>query len=796
MNGSVGGRSMVGRWIARGLALAALAVAVWFLHWTVAANGGFDDWGEADYYQLLVRGWKKGQLHLDKAPAPELLALADPYDPAQNGPHRLGDVTYFRGHYYLYFGPAPALTVLLPWSLVTGRELPMGAAVFFFCVVALGAASAVAWQIRRRYFPASAFWTAPLAVLLLAGGTHLLALAQRPAIWELPIAGGVAFTLLALLAVLGALHGRRPLVAMAAAGLCLGLAVGSRPTALPATVMLLAPVWLAWREKNPARPWWRLALAAGIPLAVCGLALATHNYARFGNPLEWGQNYQLTGARELDHTHFSLRYLPHNLALYFFEPLRWTDSFPFVQADFPAGPHPDGYFGTEELAGLATMFPLLWGLVALPLAWRRRETADRRALTVAVVVIAGCTLPVLAVVLCFFSATMRYQVDFALGLGLLAWVGWLGLERWAQTLGRAPRGAVVLVAAGATAVTVTVGALASFDYHGRAWQVWSPHRWREYEQTAARVIERVALAFGEIEGPRVLKVRFAPRPAGTEETFWRAADARTGERIVVGHIGERLIRFGYVSAATPETVWGRPLRWDPGHTHTVVVQVPSLYPENRDGRWAQVRERRDFRRRTSVAVWFSGGRALEHVVAARPAAPAGGAVGSDFSGEVRDQFRRLWREDEVAPVAADATTSPGGMLRLKLIVPERLQPRGEPLFASGARFQSSIVAIEAHGGGARFAFENHGGERVVSPVFQPRPDGNAVELTLPNFCPDAYGAEAQGYVTVRLDGQEMLRSWQNVQPFAPGWEWIGTNPFGTTCAPEFRGWIREVAWVK
>ncbi len=91
MTGSVGGRSTVGRWSARGLAFAALALAVWFLHWTVAANGGFDDWGEADYYQLLVRGWKKGQLHLDKAPAPELLALADPYDPAQNGPHRLGD---------------------------------------------------------------------------------------------------------------------------------------------------------------------------------------------------------------------------------------------------------------------------------------------------------------------------------------------------------------------------------------------------------------------------------------------------------------------------------------------------------------------------------------------------------------------------------------------------------------------------------------------------------------------------------------------------------------------------------
>src|SRR5687767_6209283 len=73
------------RWIERALVAGAMAIVVWFFHWTVAANNGFEDWGDLDYFKLLVRGWKKGQLNLDKEPAPELLRLADPYDPAQNG---------------------------------------------------------------------------------------------------------------------------------------------------------------------------------------------------------------------------------------------------------------------------------------------------------------------------------------------------------------------------------------------------------------------------------------------------------------------------------------------------------------------------------------------------------------------------------------------------------------------------------------------------------------------------------------------------------------------------------------
>ena len=96
----------------------AMVLVIGFYHWTVKSSGGFLPPGEEDYYNFLVRGWRSGHLYLSKEPKPELVALADPYDPAQNNAFRMGDASYYQGHYYLYFSGAPAI-VLLIWLLIS-----------------------------------------------------------------------------------------------------------------------------------------------------------------------------------------------------------------------------------------------------------------------------------------------------------------------------------------------------------------------------------------------------------------------------------------------------------------------------------------------------------------------------------------------------------------------------------------------------------------------------------------------------------------------------------------------------
>ncbi len=780
--------------IERALVAGAIAAVLWYFGWTVVSNGGLGDWGDQDYYKQLVRGWRKGQLAIDVAPTPEMLALADPYDPRQNAPHRLGDVSFFKGKYHLYFGAAPALTVMLPVTLLTGWEMTTGAAVLVFCSVAFLAATWLWLAIRRRHFPGSAPIVAPLGVLALGFGTHLLALAQRAMFWELPIAAGLAFTLLALGAVFRALHGPRPARSMAWAGLWLGLAVASRPTCLFAAPMLLAPLWGAWRKNDPRRAWWRLALAAAAPLAMCGLALMAHNFARFGSALEFGQHYQLSGAYESRWVHFSARFIPHNLAVYFFQPVVWAWTFPFLSAPSVPVHGLPGYFGTEEVCGIAVTFPFVWLVLGLPWAGRGRGRAEAGAWRATLLALAAGSAPVALLVVSYFSTTARYQADFAPTLGVLALCGLLAVER-AATRPVMRR----LVLAGATvlfAVTVLMGMLVGFDYHGRAWSRNDPAQWARLEGAARAALGEAGRWAGQFDGPHVLKVRLRAQPAGTAETFWRARDPRADERIVLEHIGDRLIRFGYARGG--EAVqWGRPLKWEDEHTHTVEVQVPSLYGRPR-GLMGGLRRNVEFRERTAVAVWFSGGRALDAIVPPWPGDIAGGgAIGADFSGEVRSRRARLFRDDEVRDARRWPPSEPSHTVgRMEVILPEAVRPEGEPLLAFGEHYASDMFFVRPAAGGVKFAFEHHGAAVAESAVLPAGAGPLVVEIESPTFWRPGkeLGQSSTADVVVRVDGREVIRSRQTSADFFPGTEHVGRNPYGTTCGPEFRGWILSMAW--
>jgi hypothetical protein len=91
----------------------------------------------------------------------------------------------------------------------------------------------------------------------------------------------------------------------------LSLAVGCRPFYL---VMVPLFVVLDWRTSG--RPLPRVLGTAALAMAPYGALLAAHNWARFGDPLEFGHNH-LPWARALPDGLFSLTYLPRNAGLAF-----------------------------------------------------------------------------------------------------------------------------------------------------------------------------------------------------------------------------------------------------------------------------------------------------------------------------------------------------------------------------------------------------------------------------------------------------------------------------------------------
>jgi hypothetical protein len=116
--------------------LALFAVTWAFYSWTARSNGKpfvFENSSE-DNYNLLVDGFLQGHLYLPIAPNPKLLQTADPLNPEQNAPYRLHDISLYRGKFYFYFGAAPAVTLMLPFRLLTHTHMPenLAVAVFLF----------------------------------------------------------------------------------------------------------------------------------------------------------------------------------------------------------------------------------------------------------------------------------------------------------------------------------------------------------------------------------------------------------------------------------------------------------------------------------------------------------------------------------------------------------------------------------------------------------------------------------------------------------------------------------------
>ncbi|MGD1021001.1 MAG: hypothetical protein ABSA12_16970 [Verrucomicrobiia bacterium] len=88
-----------------------------------------------NYYNLLVQGFRAGQLNLKKEVPPGFAQLADPYDPAANAPYWLLDLSYYKGKFYLYFGVTPAVLLFWPYAALTGHYLSQKDGGVIFCVV-------------------------------------------------------------------------------------------------------------------------------------------------------------------------------------------------------------------------------------------------------------------------------------------------------------------------------------------------------------------------------------------------------------------------------------------------------------------------------------------------------------------------------------------------------------------------------------------------------------------------------------------------------------------------------------
>ncbi len=422
-----------------------------------------------DYIQL-GESFLHGQLALLEQPNPELAALQNPYDYRQreNIPYHW-DASYYEGKYYLYWGPIPALAFAAVEGLI--RTQPFASVMVDIPYIGLGLVLlATFFQVSRQFFSEPSSLTPGLFTLMSLVNLPFLFLLGNPQIYHTSIIFGQFFLSLGLLGWVLYSGSANP-AWLIMAGLNWGLAIGSRVN-LVVSVAIYLVFSLVWIGRETGwKPSWKKEGSLLIPLALCAIGLGAYNYARFGNPLETGQLYQLT-IPVAHSSYFSISYLPSNLYIYLFYPLTIVGKFPFVKsALFEPSLLPNwltvpaGMLFDHNIFGIFSSVPGLWLMgLAVPLFILRMIPSGKPQVIspppsklnyfLATVTLAGAGQFLFLMV--FFFGAERYIPDFyipcilvsailvwrmdevlksRLGLRLAFWLLVIGLTIWTMGIG-------------------------------------------------------------------------------------------------------------------------------------------------------------------------------------------------------------------------------------------------------------------------------------------------------------------------------------------------------------------------
>ncbi|HJZ99492.1 MAG TPA: hypothetical protein VKE70_23440, partial [Candidatus Solibacter sp.] len=396
------------------------AIAAFYV-WTATSSQYAFVWGtkKADHYNLLAEGFLSGHLYLTQNPPKELLALPNPYDPVANAPYRLHDVSLYKGHYYVYFGPVPVLTLYLPWRILTGWSIPNNLAVIIFLL----AGNVFLCMLLFRLLDASGVQLSWLQKRLAIAAISLCQTAplilRRAFMYETAVAAGMCFAAAGFYFLARYVTSAQPRPWQAiAAGLCLGLTPGCRPNYLVVVAVASAAylLYLLRARGLRGRDLRHELYLFGAPIVACGLLLCWYNFARFGNPFNVGQAYQLVGTTADRGISFNWSTLLPGLYRLLLERPVWVGHFPFVElstaGNFGAEQWPAGADHREAMSGLLLLCPLSIAGFLLPV-WLRRWKLSTSVLFTLTSLYVAAVFNMTGIVMTVNNVTQRYEIDFA-----------------------------------------------------------------------------------------------------------------------------------------------------------------------------------------------------------------------------------------------------------------------------------------------------------------------------------------------------------------------------------------------
>ena len=246
-----------------------------------------------DSYTLQAMAWREGKATVD-------------------GPsHTWLELAVYDGEYYVSFPPFPSV-VMYPLTFIWGGDTPT----LLISLIMLLLSAALSFGVMRRA-GADPSCAVPFSAAFVIGCSFFVIM-TRGGVWYM--AQGMSFVLTTgfFLGITTRSRGRKGSLEMAAALICIALAVGCRP--FQAVYVPYGLFRLYRRRQESGAPdrkkaFFRTLLSmlpyVIVPLLIAG-AYGWYNMVRFGNPFEFGHNYLPEFTRE-GNVQFSLSHWGHNL---------------------------------------------------------------------------------------------------------------------------------------------------------------------------------------------------------------------------------------------------------------------------------------------------------------------------------------------------------------------------------------------------------------------------------------------------------------------------------------------------
>ncbi len=327
-------------------------------------------------YDELARAFLKGKTYIDNNDIPAFLNdMTNPYDTSDrltlaelNNEDVRWDVSYYNGHYYVYFGIVPLLLMYLPCRIIFNAPFPSAVGILIFAILFTIGVYLLLSLISEQKFKNITFGTFFILLFAFVNCCGLIFLVKRPDFYSVPVITGMTFSVYGIYFWLKSLYKKEKYrLNFFIGSLFMALVAGCRPQLLLLSFTAL-PLFSGYflKDKHILKKEGLKDFSVFVlPFVFVGLGIMYYNFIRFGSPFDFGSSYNLT-TNDVTKRGFNIGRTGTGIFTYLFETPVFTCVFPFlkyteIETNYCGKTIYENCFG-----GLFTCIPVLWFIFILP----------------------------------------------------------------------------------------------------------------------------------------------------------------------------------------------------------------------------------------------------------------------------------------------------------------------------------------------------------------------------------------------------------------------------------------------